>query len=523
MTIREVSRKLRAWKAGRPLPRYDTLHHAVMPNEQVLVVAFVRMGGESRPWGIAWGHPGESPTVRTVPDGRVRDDVGVLCAEFAEDLLDHMRVHNWTFDPVEQKPAPADLRQLWVPNGAHVAMLHQLSYTYSQTRFGGDNQEVLRALGRLAGWMFRDSFRRGNQHVVNASEALREAYVFPTQDARTAHLGYQLAWMHTAGDRDARMVAAMEAERQSVSATLEPSIERDELQDLVDSYQEELRGNGDPDQPAAAIRELLEPELERRWHLAEEAYDDLALNARSANRGVDALVMKAHDEFWFQHQRIELRLADPSHGPAFVAHPETDFHGSAAGSRYLVHASADEAYIGHLIHDDRELLAEAFDEGKAVRGVVTAVTDVGQGRATRPQWVLEVDRNVPHRLRENGKLAPHGSRGHEATILALDVTTDALEVRLEWTDRKTKPLSCGIAVKPVDSTWMGQEVAFVVADAADLTWRRSTRVWKAKDGPGAWLTHGRAGAPLAVAAEDDSATTDLVVDDIAQIEEGADA
>lgn len=523
MTVREVSRKLRAWHAGEPIPRYDTLHHAVMPPEQVLLVAFVRMGGESRPWGVAWGHPGEDPTVRTVPDGRVRDDVGVLCAEFAEELLAHMRVHNWTFDPVEQKPAAADLRQVWVPNGAHVAMMHQLSYTYSQTRYGGENQEVLRALGRLSGWMFRDSFRRGNQHVVNVSEALAEAYVFPAQDVRTAHLGYQLAWLNTAGGRDARISAATEAERESVSATLEPSLERDDLQDLVEAFQAERRGRGHTDRLAAEIRALLEPELERRWHLIDEAYGVLALNDRPVNRGVDALMQKAHDEFWFQHQRIELRIADPSHGPAFVAHPETDFHGSAAASRYLVHASADEAYLGLLIHDDDELFAEAFDDGKALRGTVSAVTDAGEGRSTRPQWLLRVDRDAPSRLRENGKLAPHGSRGHEATVLALDVTDDALEVRLEWTGRKTKPLTSGIAAKPVDGSWVGEQVAFVVADAADLTWRRSMRVWKAKDGPGAWLTHGRAGKPLEVAAEDDGGVTDLVVDDIAQIEEGTDA
>ncbi|MBW3631361.1 MAG: hypothetical protein KY464_19015, partial [Gemmatimonadetes bacterium] len=74
-------------------------------------------------------------------------------------------------------------------------MLHQLSYTYSQTKFGGANQDLLRALGRIGGWMFRDTSRRGAQHVVNASAAVGDAYVIPAQDARTAHLGYQLAWL----------------------------------------------------------------------------------------------------------------------------------------------------------------------------------------------------------------------------------------------------------------------------------------------------------------------------------------
>ena len=123
----------------------------------------------------------------------------MLAAAFAEDLLEHLRVHNWTFDPAPQKPEPGELRQVWLPNGQHVAMLHQLSYTYSQTKFGGENQDILRALGRVAGWMFRDTSRIGNQHVVSASGILGDAYVFPAQDARTAHLGYQLAWLTTDG------------------------------------------------------------------------------------------------------------------------------------------------------------------------------------------------------------------------------------------------------------------------------------------------------------------------------------
>ena len=70
-----------AWQAGRPLPRYDTIHHAIMPPDQAMIVAFVRMAGESRPWGIAWGTVGSEPTIESVPDGRVRDDVAGLCAD----------------------------------------------------------------------------------------------------------------------------------------------------------------------------------------------------------------------------------------------------------------------------------------------------------------------------------------------------------------------------------------------------------------------------------------------------------
>ncbi|HET8559494.1 MAG TPA: hypothetical protein VFL69_03160, partial [Marmoricola sp.] len=373
------------------MPRYDTIHHAVMPPDQAMIGAFVRMAGESRPWGIAWGLVGSDPRIESVPDGRVRDDVAVLCATFAEDLLEHLRVHNWTFDPAPQKPELGDLRQVWVPNGQHIAMLHQLSYTYSQTKFGGDNQEILRALGRVAGWMFRDTSRVGNQHVVNASQILRDSYVFPAQDARTAHLGYQLAWLTTPGDREARIAAATAAEGLSVSPTMDPALERDDLTDLVTEWQDGRREGQDVSEQADAIEQILNDELRRRWQLTEKAYELMANNDRPVNGGVGPLVAQAHSEFWFQHQRIELRLNDPSQGPAFVAHPETDFHGSAAASRYLIHSAADEAYIGCLIHDDPALFREAMEQGRAFESHVVRVYDLGTGRTTIPRWVVRLD------------------------------------------------------------------------------------------------------------------------------------
>jgi hypothetical protein len=489
-----------------------------MPPEQVLIVAFVRMAGESRPWGIAWGTVGAAPTLRSVPDGRVRDDVADLCAEFAETLLEHLRVHNWTFDPAPQKPELGDLRQVWLPNGQHVAMLHQLSYTYSQTKFGGANQDILRALGRLAGWMFRDTARIGNQHVVSASALLDDSYVFPAQDARTAHLGFQLAWLATPGDRDARIAAATKAEALTVSPTMDPALERAELSDLVERWQASRRSGGDLKPYASSIEAILADELLRRWKLTEQAYNLLVKDDRPINTGVGDLVVQAHSEFWFQHQRIDLRLSDPSQGPAFVAHPETDFHGSAAASRYLVHAAADEAYIGYLIHGDPALFEEALDDGRAFEARVTRVYDMGVGRATAPRWVLRLDPTLPHRLRENGRIAPYGSRGHGASIVEIEADEESLVVTIEWTGRKTKPLNRPLIAKPVDGAWLGVDVAFVQSDAANLTQRRSQRVWAAANGPGAWLTHGKASAPIEISGDDGA--TDLVFDDVAQIDGG---
>ena len=97
-----------------------------------------------------------------------------------------------------------------------------------------------------------------------------------------------------------------------------------------------------------------------------------------------------------------------------------------------------------------------------------------------------------------------------------------LYVTIEWTQRKTMALEHDLAAKPDDVVWVGKDVSFVQSDASSLTNRRSQRVWKAKDGPGAWLTHGRASAPIEITS-DDAGDVDLIIDDVAQIESGEEA
>ncbi|GIK78442.1 MAG: hypothetical protein BroJett022_21320 [Actinomycetes bacterium] len=516
MTVVEVARRLRAWEAGRPVERYSTLHHAVARPGETLIVAFVRMAGESRPWGIAWGHPEDEPVIASVPDGRIRDDVAEIAVEFGEALLEHLRVENWTINPLYQDADPSDLRQVWVPNGQHVAMFHQLDYAYSQTTFGGANVDLLNALGRLAGWLFRDSNRSGSQHVIDASKALREAYAFPAQDARQAHLGYLLGWLLTDGDRPTRMAAAEVAEAFPVSPTMDPNLERDELDGPLAKRRDLLREGADVDSVEAEIAAVLIAELKRRWRLCEQAYDVLANSDRPTNPGVDELVRVALGEFYWQCQARELKRSDQTTGPPFIPHPETDHHGSAAASRYLFHCASDEAYINCLIHDDDVLFEEAIGDGRAIHGRVLAVTDEGEGRSTRPVWTIELASDTLHRIREGGRIVPRGSAGHWAAVRTIE-RDGQLQIVIEWSGRKTKPLATGIGGKPADETWVGESIAFVADDAAELTRRRSHRVWKAKDGPGGWLTHGRSGVQILADIAND--TPDEIVDDVVQIED----
>jgi hypothetical protein len=66
MNALQVFRRLQAFEEGRALPRGETLHLPLAAPAETLILAFVRMGGESSPWGIAWGPPGQAPSVATV-------------------------------------------------------------------------------------------------------------------------------------------------------------------------------------------------------------------------------------------------------------------------------------------------------------------------------------------------------------------------------------------------------------------------------------------------------------------------
>ena len=117
MKERDIVRRLVAFARGRPLPRGETKQVYVGADRDVLIVAFVRMGGESRPWGIAYGHPNTSPAILTVPEGRNRDLVADMCAAFAPTLLCHVRTPGFVDEPAAGWEHLRPLRQVWLPNG----------------------------------------------------------------------------------------------------------------------------------------------------------------------------------------------------------------------------------------------------------------------------------------------------------------------------------------------------------------------------------------------------------------------
>ena len=88
------------------MPRGVTLHLRPSDASDVLIAAFVRMGGESSPWGIAFGQPGKKPNILTIPEPRDRDLVAAMVADIAPVFLEHFR------HPDFDDESPSDWREI---------------------------------------------------------------------------------------------------------------------------------------------------------------------------------------------------------------------------------------------------------------------------------------------------------------------------------------------------------------------------------------------------------------------------
>jgi len=510
---RDVLRRLRAFQAGRPLPRGETLHFDLADDEDALVLAFARMGGESRPWGIAYGPPGQALRILTVPEARNRDLVAEMAARFAPTLLKHLRVSGF----VERPPASSDglrpLRQIWLPNPSHLDMIHHIAYAYTFTKSGGEMQALLRALGRACTWLFNEAQRPGEQHVRVATEALRESFTFPAQNVRQAHLGYLLAWLETDGDRDARIAAASVVEKTAISTSLDPTVEREEIEPLLDEWHD--AGEQDTKVRERAAREIdgiLQRELRHRFDLTCRAIALLRSDPRRINAGVATLIDRALKEQWYQFQRRELNIFDRPDEFVFIPSPETDRNPPAAAARYQVHLASEELEEAALVQDDRELFADAVASGDAFFGDVVSVVDEGKGRSRKPVWEILSPYQGPLRLREGSWVCLIGLPNRYGEIRSIDDQDDGTRLfEVEIRGLKTRPRGPAGRAVPLatEQSLVGHTVEFIRKPETGLADRKSSRIWN-REVPGAWLTHRKPEGRRARISDEAAEELDLV-------------
>ena len=463
-----------------------------LPDPQILVLAFVRMGGESSPWGIAVGRPGKPPQVFTTPEPRTRDDVAEMVAKLAPILLTH--VHHPRFSPFgPDSNAAIPPFQVWVPNATHLEMLHHLNYTYTFTKYGSASRHLLlNHVGQACGWLFREAQRPGQLITLAATDVLRDAFTFPAESARLGHPGFLLAWLGAKGTRDERMAAAAEAERLSAATSLDPAFERDELEFYVDLHNTGRKDGKAADVARASkmIHTRLAEELERRFHLVEQALSVIGKDKRPENRGLPLLVQASMDEHRRQYRRLEQDIDDNEDGPAFRPSPETDRYPSAAASRFYVHEASQELRDTLLVHGDREMQADLIVSGEAIAGVIVDVRGEGAGRRTVPVWTVESRGEVPLRVRKDSTLCVAGLSSRHVVIRSIEkLGTGGYRFELVVTKLINGPRKGDGTVLPATSPKLKKQRVVLVKPSMDqIARKRSFLVWR-RDVPGAWLTH----------------------------------
>ncbi len=513
MNSYEIFRRLRAYQEAKPVPKGATIHFPVAKDADLLKLAFIRMGGESAPWGIAYRLGQGDLKIETVPEPRNREQVADMVVTIAPVLLKHL-FHQMHSPGTAQGPESAlSHRQIWLPNASHLDMLHMLAYAYSFTRRWPSHQrQLLNAFGRACGWLFREAQRPGQVRVMDAAAALRNSYSFPSDDVRQQHTGYLLAWLQAQGKREAKWASTAAAEKLTVAMSLDPAFERDQLQPANEEYNEARRAGNQRKQRkfVKVIHDRLTQELRRRIELIENTIEVMRADSRRTNAGVAGLEKLSHEEHWYQYLRVEQNLIDDIDGPAFSPSPETDHQPAAAASRYHVHEASESLRFNALLDDDIELQAEAAAEGKVVQGTVAEVRDEAEGRSTCPVWLVEDKFDLPLRYRVGDRLCVASLRNRWGVIRSLDnLPAGGHMIEIEIRGLKTRPRGVDGQSVPLatDSSLVGQRVTLLPTSGESVSRTKSMRTWK-RDTPGAWLTHrspNRGGSSPEIGSEEESA------------------
>ena len=402
---RDTALRLRAFLEGKPVPRLERRPIPVSAADDRLLMAFVRMGGESSPWGIAWKRGKHATKVRMVPEARRRSDVAEMAAELSDELAAHFDLD------------ASSLRQVWIPGATHAEMLHFLSLRYTRAKKADPAVlERLNRLGRRCGQLF-DSTQNPNSAVcVDVTARLRELLAFPCEPIRESHLGFLMAWLGK-GNRDERAEKAKTAEALPVSTSLDPIVERD-LATHVENWND-AASDAAKKPHGERICKVLEVELRRRLELLESAiaaYKDAA----PENRGTREIVSAS---------MAELRRHDGWEDVAnegFTKSPETDHSPITAATAYA-HRDADMiAARAALVPYDRASQEELIAGGSAFQGDVLSVEEIAlTSRKKRIEAVVAVDGTLPLRLRLQDKVVVAGDHESNNTWTITTIRDDA--------------------------------------------------------------------------------------------------
>lgn len=505
---RALVRRLRAWSVGGPVAKGTTIQVGISEPDNRFILAFVRMGGESRPWGVAWKAGSAPVKVRTCGEPRAREFVDDMLLDLADDLAEHLG-HPY-YDTVVQpgkdnRVVLGELPQVWVPNSSHIDMLHFLAYAYIRRKGDTEKDVSLRLLGRTSLHLFLESRRPGQQLIIESSAALRSAYDFPCEDARQGHIGLLLSWLENRTNRDHGIEAARDAEQLPIGISLDPDMERKPLTALVEKYNDSRKDRGRGDKKIEkAIFDVLKPELTRRIELVERTIEFLENDERDYNGGLDELVHTTASQLYWDYLRPEERAIDDGKEP-FALSPETDWNARSAAGRFYRHSAAQDRELNALIHYDRELEAEAINAGSAFRGIVTSVADEGTSRTTVPVWTILDYTPGALSFRVWDKVCIVGAPKREAVIREIEPQPDgSLEITIEITNLKkaVADVEWPHRMAGADPSWLGLAVTIVGTSFAEMTEKKAIKAQSFEKSPADWLIDQLSQRPIS-AGEDE--------------------
>jgi hypothetical protein len=466
-TSLDTIRKLHAWKEGKPLPRGEVVNVWVTEEDDLLIIAFVRMGGESRPWGVAIGTLSDGPEFFTVPEGRNRALVADMMVLAAEKILAHFKHPSFNdVGPVEYSDS---IRQLWLPGPTHVEMLQCLAAAYARSRWQRPDIDALRALGNLCNALFMEYQRPGQQTVVSATEALRTCYTFPTANVRQGHLGHLLGWLEPNRSRKARLSLAHESERDSFATVLNPDFERDVMQPLVEKWGEfQKKDSSEAPGIAQKISKKLETELRRRWDATAQAARVISGDAREYNDGLAILTSDSNKLVYREWGERALResAGEIPYWPSVYS----ESNARSAARNYQKRIGFQEKARHLLVHGDREMQREELAAG---HGVICKIKTVDRNTG---QWVVTWSYPELPSLKEGDTLAIAGAQKMKLKIDEVDIDTKTMLVSPQW--KKALRLDNWDIHLPSDPRWRGTNLVLLDDDAHGLAERKAKTAGK---------------------------------------------
>lgn len=472
MSELEILKTLEAYKLGRPIPRTEKILTQKLPDENCITIAFVRMGGESVPWGAAIRVGAGKTETFICPDPRKRTELSISMRAFGDRLADALRNLSETGN-----------FQVWLPNQTHLDMLHFLALRYMWTKFNLEGEEVpgehangLRRLGRTSNFLFSISQYPGQTLLATATEALKSAYFFPADRIRQSHLGFLMALLETSGDLASRMGVATTEERFSISTSLDPDLEEKMLERLVDAH-----GAGDRN-AGKQIGDILSRELSRRIELTAQARKVLSKDPRKENPGLKAL---QGDTFQlFQRSYLEVEEQIKQGGAPFIPSPAADKSPAYAASRYIDQEEASGKAESELLQHDQYLQDAAVSEGNAISGTVEAADRTKVGAKNYIRWVVKSRADLPLRIREGDKVSLLKFPTSSLRLQEITQSKDGTERIIELDVIAPKTAKGGIDMGSGDL--VGQKILLLPVSFSGMKFNKSKAIFN-KDAPGAWV------------------------------------